>query len=57
MLVYPSFRAGLDAFLAFRHDAAALTALVEDAGIGVLVFEPTGLHARQNEIFRQLMSS
>jgi DNA-binding CsgD family transcriptional regulator len=55
-LLFPAFRAGLDTFLAFRHNAATLTVLGEDAGIGVLVLQPTRLHARENEFFRQLMS-
>lgn len=55
-LLYPAFRAGLDVFLSFRRNAAALTALVEDADIGVVVFEPNGVHGRENEFFRQLMS-
>src|SRR5215207_5560217 len=40
-LLFPAFRAGLDAFLCLRQNAAALTALAEDAAIGVLMFEPT----------------
>ena len=56
-LLFPAFHAGLDAFLRFRHDSAALTALVEDAAIGVLVLGPTGQRTRENEFFRQLMSS
>jgi DNA-binding CsgD family transcriptional regulator len=55
-MLYPAFRAGLDAFLSFRHNAAALTALAKEAEIGVLVFDPTGTCARENEFFRQLMS-
>jgi DNA-binding CsgD family transcriptional regulator len=55
-LLYPAFRAGLDVYLSFRHNAAALTALVEDAGIGVVIFEPPDLRARENEFFGQLMS-
>jgi DNA-binding NarL/FixJ family response regulator len=55
-LLFPAFRAGLDAYLSFRRNSAALTALVEGAAIGVLIFEATGLRARENEFFRQLMS-
>lgn len=55
-LLYPAFCAGLDVFLCFRRNAAALTALVEDAAIGVLVFERSGVHVRENEFFRELMS-
>jgi len=55
-LLFPAFRTGLDVFLSFRRNSAALGALVEDAGIGVLVFDPAGVHARENEFFRQLMA-
>ena len=55
-LLYPAFRAGLDVFLSFRRSSAGLRLLAEEARIGVLLFEVTGLHARENEFFRQLMS-
>jgi DNA-binding CsgD family transcriptional regulator len=55
-LLYPAFRAGLDAFLCLRQNAAALSALAEDAAIGVLMFAPTERRARENDFFRQLMS-
>ena len=56
-LLFPAFRAGLDAFLSFGHNTAALTALAEDACVGVLILEPSGARARENDFFRQLMSS
>jgi PAS domain-containing protein len=56
-LLFPSFRAGLDAFLRFRRNSAALRALAEDADIGVLMLDPSGVRARENDFFRQLMSS
>jgi DNA-binding NarL/FixJ family response regulator len=56
-LLFPSFRAGLDAFLRFRRNSAALRALAEDADIGVLMLDPSGVRARENDFFRELMSS
>jgi DNA-binding CsgD family transcriptional regulator len=55
-LLFPAFRAGLETFLCFRRNAAALTALADDAAIGVLVFDPVGQHARENDYLQELMS-
>ena len=55
-LLYPAFRAGLDAFVAFRSNSRALGALAEDASIGVLSLESDGTHARENAFLQRLMS-
>ena len=51
-----SARAGVDVVLAFRRSSVGLRVPVEEAGIGVLVFDVAGLHAHENEFFRHLMS-
>ena len=55
-LLFPAFRAGLDTFVCFRRNAAALTALADDAAIGVLIVDALGQHARETEYLQQLMS-
>jgi DNA-binding NarL/FixJ family response regulator len=55
-LLYPAFRAGLDTFMSLRRNSAALTALAEDAAIGVLVLEPAGPRTRENQYLQQLMA-
>ena len=54
-LLYPAFCAGLKTYLAFRQNGAALTALAEDAAIGVLVFDKDGRLGRENVFFRQMI--
>ena len=56
-VLYPAFRAGMDTFISFRHNLAALTALTEHIGIGVITFAPRRLVAQENDHFRVLMSS
>lgn len=53
-LLYPAYCAGLRTYLAFRQNGAALSALAEDAAIGVLVFDKNGRVARENAFFQQM---
>lgn len=55
-LLFPAFRAGLETFVCLRRNAAALSALADDAAIGVVVLEPSGQPARENDWLRRLMS-
>ena len=55
-LLFPAFRAGLDTFVCFRRNAAALAALADDAPLGVLIVDAVGQHARENDFLRRLMS-
>jgi DNA-binding CsgD family transcriptional regulator len=41
--------------MGFRRNSAALTALAEEAGIGVLFFDTRALPGRENDFFRRLM--
>jgi DNA-binding CsgD family transcriptional regulator len=56
-LVYPAYCAGLGTYLAFRQNRATLSALAEDAAIGVLFFDTRSLPGRENEFFQRLMES
>ena len=56
-LLYPAFRAGIDSFLGFRRSLESLTALTEDASIGVVTFTSGDQAGRENDHFRTLMSS
>jgi DNA-binding CsgD family transcriptional regulator len=56
-LIYPAFCGGLKAYLGLHRNCAALTALSEDAAIGVLFFDSRGRLGRENVFFQQLMSS
>jgi len=55
-LLYPAYCAGLETYLAFRQCGAALTALSEDAAIGVLVLDKNGRLLRENAFFQQMIS-
>jgi DNA-binding CsgD family transcriptional regulator len=44
-----------ETYLAFRQNAAALTALADDAAIGVLVFDRNGHPVRENTFFQQMI--
>ncbi|MEA2764683.1 MAG: hypothetical protein QOK07_1087 [Gemmatimonadaceae bacterium] len=56
-LLYPAFCGGLKAYLSLRRNWAALTALAEDAAIGVLFFDKRGRLGGENTFFQQLMGS
>jgi DNA-binding CsgD family transcriptional regulator len=54
-LLFPAFCAGLKNYIGFRRYCAALTALAEQAAIGVLFFDTRGRLGRENDFFRRLM--
>jgi DNA-binding CsgD family transcriptional regulator len=54
-LLAPAFCTGLKTFIGFRRNTAALTALAQDAAIGVLFFDTRSLPSRENDFFRRLM--
>jgi DNA-binding CsgD family transcriptional regulator len=55
-LLYPAFCGGLKAFLGLHRNCAALSALAEDAAIGVLFFDKRGCLGRENVFFQQMMA-
>jgi DNA-binding NarL/FixJ family response regulator len=56
-LLFPSFCAGVKSYLEFAGSRQALTAIAEDAPIGVVVFDAKGNTRWENEFFRRLMES
>jgi DNA-binding CsgD family transcriptional regulator len=55
-LLYPSFRAGLGAFLEYRSRRNALRSVADDASFGMVFFSADGVMQKANAYFEQLMS-
>ena len=56
-LLFPSFCAGVKSYLEFVGSRQAMTAIAEDAPIGVVAFDARGKPRWENEFFRRLMES
>jgi DNA-binding NarL/FixJ family response regulator len=54
-LLSPSFNAGVETYFGFQQNRLAARGLAEDAAIGVVLFDPRKLPARENEFFQRLM--
>jgi DNA-binding CsgD family transcriptional regulator len=56
-LLYPAFCGGLRAYLGAQQNIAAMTVLADEASVGVLFFDGSGIAMRENDLFGQMMSA